>query len=70
MRECLFEAASALGTVGLSLGITPGLTAAGKLICVLLMLAGRVGPLTLAMALAAPSPRAAVRYAEGRFMIG
>jgi trk system potassium uptake protein TrkH len=70
LRECLFEAASALGTVGLSLGITPALTPAGKLICVLLMLAGRVGPLTLAMALAAPSPRAAVRYPEGRFMIG
>lgn len=69
-RETLFEAASALGTVGLSLGITPELTTAGKWVCMVLMLAGRVGPLTLALALAAPVPRSPVRYPEGRFLIG
>lgn len=47
----LFEAASALGTVGLSMGITAGLTALGKLTLVILMMAGRLGPLTFAMAL-------------------
>jgi trk system potassium uptake protein len=47
----LFEAASALGTVGLSMGITASLTAVGKLIIILLMFAGRLGPLTFGMAL-------------------
>ncbi|MBN1918186.1 MAG: potassium transporter KtrB [Verrucomicrobia bacterium] len=47
----LFEAASALGTVGLSTGITPALTELGKLIIILLMFSGRLGPLTFGMAL-------------------
>lgn len=47
----LFEAASALGTVGLSLGITPTLTALGKVIVIVLMFCGRLGPLTFALAL-------------------
>ncbi|MCG3178816.1 MAG: Potassium/sodium uptake protein NtpJ [Phycisphaerae bacterium] len=47
----LFEAASALGTVGLSMGITPTLTNMGKLILILLMFCGRLGPLTFGIAL-------------------
>jgi trk system potassium uptake protein TrkH len=47
----VFEAASALGTVGLSLGITGDLTDAGKLLVTLLMFFGRVGPLTIGLAL-------------------
>ncbi len=47
LMEIMFEAASALGTVGLSCGITPSLTTAGKLIIIVLMLVGRLGPLTL-----------------------
>ena len=43
----MFETASALGTVGLSCGITPSLTTAGKLIIIITMLIGRLGPLTL-----------------------
>ena len=46
-----FEAASALGTVGLSTGITPALTTLGKVIVIGLMFCGRVGPLTIAMVL-------------------
>lgn len=53
--SCLFEAASAVGTVGLTLGITPSLTNASKLILILLMFIGRVGGLTLVFA--AMSPR-------------
>lgn len=48
----LFEAVSAFGTVGLSTGITGELPAAGQIILVVLMFAGRVGPITLASALA------------------
>lgn len=47
----LFETASALGTVGLSMGITASLTALGKFIVILVMFCGRVGPLTLGVAL-------------------
>jgi trk system potassium uptake protein TrkH len=47
----VFEAASALGTVGLSLGITGGLSVAGKAVIIVLMIAGRVGPLAFGMAL-------------------
>jgi trk system potassium uptake protein TrkH len=47
----VFEAASALGTVGLSMGITGGLTDVGKLAVTLLMFLGRVGPLTIGLAL-------------------
>lgn len=49
--DILFESASALGTVGLSTGITPTLTTAGKWIIIAGMLAGRLGPLTLLTAL-------------------
>ena len=51
MSDIIFEAASALGTVGLTTGITPSLTAAGKLIIIVVMLVGRLGPLTLLAAL-------------------
>lgn len=49
--EILFEAASALGTVGLSTGITPNLTHLGKLVVTFLMFCGRLGPLTFGIAL-------------------
>ncbi|MBM4027057.1 MAG: hypothetical protein FJ280_16880 [Planctomycetes bacterium] len=51
IMQIFFEAASALGTVGLTTGITPSLTTAGKLIIIVVMLAGRLGPLTLLAAL-------------------
>lgn len=54
LLSLLFEAASALGTVGLSLGITADLSTAAKLILVILMFAGRCGPLTLGLALLRP----------------
>jgi len=50
-EQNLFEAASALGTVGLSTGITASLTDIGKLIIIFLMFTGRIGPLTFSMAL-------------------
>jgi trk system potassium uptake protein TrkH len=49
--ENIFEAASALGTVGLSMGITASLSGLGKLVVILLMFCGRLGPLTFGMAL-------------------
>ncbi|HEY0169238.1 MAG TPA: potassium transporter TrkG [Jatrophihabitans sp.] len=52
LDRILFEVISAFATVGLSTGITPDLPVAGQLILVLLMFLGRVGPVTLASALA------------------
>ncbi|OGQ97801.1 MAG: hypothetical protein A2284_18600 [Deltaproteobacteria bacterium RIFOXYA12_FULL_61_11] len=54
----LFEAASALGTVGLSMGITSALTPLGKVILIAMMFLGRLGPLTLGMAFFCERPRA------------
>jgi trk system potassium uptake protein TrkH len=51
MSDIIFEAASALGTVGLTTGKTAFLTTAGKLIIIFVMLIGRLGPLTLLAAL-------------------
>lgn len=50
-ESALFETVSALGTVGLSMSLTPTLSAASKCIIMILMYAGRVGILTLALAL-------------------
>ena len=66
----IFEAISAFGTVGLSMGATSQLTDIGKLIIVGVMFAGRVGPLTLALAIARRRRRAQYRYAEENVMIG
>ncbi len=52
-RDIFFEAASALGTVGLSTGITSTLSGLGKIIICFLMFVGRLGPLTFAIALSA-----------------
>lgn len=68
--KLLFEVVSAFGTVGLSTGITPHLSIAGKLWLILTMFAGRVGPVTLALALALRKRKGAVQYPEGRVMIG
>jgi len=66
-----FEVTSAFGTVGLSLGITPFLTMLGKFTMVILMFVGRVGPLTLVLAVGsrAVSPNN-VEYPEGKVLIG
>jgi trk system potassium uptake protein TrkH len=66
----MFEAVSAFNTVGLSMGATGGLSAAGKWILVVLMFLGRVGPLTFAAALALRRPPGAVRYAYEEVVIG
>ena len=54
VRACLFETASALGTVGLSLGLTPSLGPVSRAILILLMFWGRVGGLTLIYAAQQP----------------
>jgi trk system potassium uptake protein TrkH len=64
-----FEVVSAFGTVGLSRGVTPELSAAGQAVIMLLMLIGRVGPLTLAFTLSNPRGER-VRFPSGQVNIG
>ena len=55
LLTCLFESASAVGTVGVTLGITPSLGLASRLVLIVLMFCGRVGGLTLIFAVANPT---------------
>jgi trk system potassium uptake protein TrkH len=66
----LFETISAFGTVGLSTGITPDLSIAGKIIIVTMMFIGRLGPLTLTMALAKTQQTSKYRYPKDSVRIG
>lgn len=66
----LFETFSAFGTVGLSTGITPELSVPGQIAIIATMFAGRLGPLTLAIALAAREWRAHYQWPEEGVRIG
>jgi trk system potassium uptake protein TrkH len=68
--DLMFEATSAIGTVGLSTGITSALSASGKVIVILLMLVGRLGPLSLAAALTFDTRRARYTYPQEAIMVG
>lgn len=66
-----FETVSAFATVGLSLGITASLSIPGKLVISLLMFIGRVGPLTLVLAVAQRASGVnSLRYPESKVLIG
>jgi trk system potassium uptake protein TrkH len=68
----MFESLSAFGTVGLSLGLTPTLSIMGKVILAIMMFFGRLGPLTIVLALsnkASNSGRDLLRYPEGKIMV-
>jgi trk system potassium uptake protein TrkH len=65
-----FETFSAFGTVGLSMGITPDLSLPGKLIVVMLMFVGRLGPLTLGLALVEAPPERRLEYPAEDVVVG
>ncbi|MDO6469233.1 TrkH family potassium uptake protein [Neptunomonas phycophila] len=69
MLDIVFEAVSALGTVGLSRGLTTSLSEAGEFILIFLMFMGRLGPLTLAYFLASPRIKK-LRYPSAKIAIG
>lgn len=68
--KLLFEAVSAFGTVGLTLGITPQLTVIGKLLITILMYVGRIGPLTMIYAFSTRAKQININYAEEKIPIG
>lgn len=68
-RELIFEVTSALGTVGLSIGATARLDDMGKVIIMLTMFIGRIGPMTLFMLLSEEHARSQLRYTEARITL-
>lgn len=71
LTAALYEVISAVGTVGLSLGLTPALSVAGKLVIILLMYMGRLSPVTLALVFAGKAGKRNGRtLPEERVMVG
>ncbi|NCA92264.1 TrkH family potassium uptake protein, partial [bacterium] len=70
MKAVIFEVISAIGTVGLSLGITPQLSVVSKILIGLLMYAGRVGILTIVLAFVQKRSNPPVQKPTGELLIG
>ena len=68
--DIMFEATSAMATVGLTRGFTGTLTIAGKWIVILAMYMGRIGPISMALAFNAKKYEGKKTYAEGKVIIG
>jgi trk system potassium uptake protein TrkH len=68
--KIIFELFSAYGTVGLSAGMTPQLSSIGKIIIIITMFTGRIGPLTLALAIGRRRERGNYEYPSESVMIG
>lgn len=69
-ESCLFESLSAMGTVGLTMGITPDLGSFSKLCLLLLMYSGRVGSITVAMAIARRKIVPKISYPQEKITLG
>ncbi len=69
-EKIIFEVVSAFATVGLSCGITSDLSLPSKLVIVTLMFVGRLGPLTIALALFGQTSRPKLEFAKGHIMVG
>ncbi|MGQ5111959.1 TrkH family potassium uptake protein [Bacillus halotolerans] len=67
--QVVFETFSAFGTVGLTMGLTPELTTAGKCIIIALMFIGRIGPLTFVFSFA-KTEKSNIRYPDGEVFTG
>ena len=68
--QALFECASAIGTVGLSLGMTPDLGGVSKVILIFLMYLGRVGGLTLVFAIWTGGAMAPAQLPQEKVTVG
>ena len=65
-----YETVSALGTAGLTLGLTPQLSSIGKVLIIFMMYLGRVGPLTVVLSITKKKINSGIRYPEGKILIG
>ncbi|MBN1525950.1 MAG: TrkH family potassium uptake protein [Spirochaetales bacterium] len=68
--DILFEATSAFGTVGLSTGITAALSVGGKIVIIILMYFGRLGPITILSAASNTSQNTGIEFPRGDISIG
>ncbi|MGL4873625.1 MAG: TrkH family potassium uptake protein [Clostridium sp.] len=68
--DLLYEATSAFGTVGLTTGVTQRLNDLGKIIIMITMYLGRVGPMTVVLALVRNKTKQTHKYPEGKILIG
>ncbi|MGL5152345.1 MAG: TrkH family potassium uptake protein [Clostridium sp.] len=68
--DLLYEVTSAFGTVGVTTGVTTTLSPIGKVIIMIMMYLGRVGPLTVALAFANVKKKRPYKYPEGKVLIG
>jgi len=68
--KVLFEVVSAFGTVGLSTGITSSLSIAGRIIIIITMFTGRIGPLGIALSLIQKREPEMIRYPEEKIIVG
>lgn len=69
LEELLFEAVSAFGTVGLSTGVTGSLSITGKIVIIVLMFIGRLGPLTILAAASQPEKSVQISYPRGNILL-
>lgn len=70
MEQVVFEVISAFGTVGLTLGITPNLSVISKLLIIITMFVGRLGPLTFALAIGESKKKAISKYPKENILVG
>jgi trk system potassium uptake protein TrkH len=68
--DLLFESVSAFGTVGLSTGVTGSLSIPGRIVIIMTMFAGRVGPLTVILAIAEKRHNVNIRYPKEKILVG
>jgi trk system potassium uptake protein TrkH len=69
-RELLFEAVSAFSSAGVTIGVTPQLSSAGRLVVCAAMFVGRLGPFTLALAVGLSKARARYSYPSTKIVVG
>ncbi|MCG8642986.1 MAG: hypothetical protein MI862_24895 [Desulfobacterales bacterium] len=70
LKDLLFETISAFGTVGLSTGVTTKLSVVGRILIVITMFIGRVGPLTMAMAMSERKKKAQFHFPKEKINVG
>ena len=68
--DIVFEVFSALGTVGLTRDFTPLLELPGKILIIICMYLGRVGPISIMLALTAKESKSRSRYVDGNIRVG
>ncbi len=70
LEDALYEVFSAVGTVGISRGLTSQLNEAGRVIIIICMYLGRIGPISMAIAFSRKKPENSIQYAEGEITVG